>query len=163
MGRKKKKKNRKNNKMEIESNSKIGKINNQSFEDLNSIPSKISISDLQNIIKNKNLKELKELKEFKDEDPLVQIKKYSEHINIFIENILDKDEYPLLKIKTGALIFINKIIEYHELMINNICQDLEASEIETYELFLKDKEKLLIVYEILKNVNLGKNDFHNFI
>ena len=48
-------------------------------------------------------------------------------------------------------------------MINNICQDLEASEIETYELFLKDKEKLLIVYEILKNVNLGKNDVHNFI
>ena len=48
-------------------------------------------------------------------------------------------------------------------MINNICQDLEASEIETYELYIKDKEKLLIAYEILKNVHLGKNDFHDLI
>ena len=163
MGRKKKKKNPKNKKMENQSNSKFGKINNQSFEDLNSIPSKISTPDLNNIIKNKNLKELKELKEFKDEDPLVKIKKYTEEINIFIENILENDEDILLKIKTGALIFIYKIIEYHELMINNISQGLDERQIETYELYIKDKEKLLIAYEILKNVHLGKNDFHDLI
>mgnify|MGYP001374838238 FL=1 len=117
----------------------------------NQIPNKISEKELKKIISNNKKRNIKDIEQT---DPIKTIKKYEKEIEIYIKDSFEQKDFPWVFFKKTILHLIEELIKPHDYLIENT----NFSETEKIENFIKDKNSLLIAFNLIKEVYVGKYD-----
>ena len=118
---------------------------------LNQIPNKISEKELKKIISNNKKRDIKDIEQ---SDPIKTIKTYEKEIEIFLKDSFDKKDFPWVFFKKTILHLIEELIKPHDYLIENT----NFSETEKIENYINDKTTLLIAFNLIKEVYVGKYD-----
>ena len=117
----------------------------------NQIPNKISEKELKKIISNNKKRNIKDIEQ---SDPIKTIKTYEKEIEIYIKDSFEQKDFPWVFFKKTILHLIEELIKPHDYLIENT----NFSETEKIENFIKDKNSLLIAFNLIKEVYVGKYD-----
>ena len=117
----------------------------------NQIPNKISEKELKKIISNNKKRNIKDIEQ---SDPIKIIKTYEKEIEIYIKDGFEQKDFPWVFFKKTILHLIEELIKPHDYLIENT----NFSETEKIENFIKDKNSLLIAFNLIKEVYVGKYD-----
>ena len=117
----------------------------------NQIPNKISEKELKKIISNNKKRNIKDIEQ---SDPIKTIKTYEKEIEIYIKDNFEQKDFPWVFFKKTILHLIEELIKPHDYLIENT----NFSETEKIENFIKDKNSLLIAFNLIKEVYVGKYD-----